>query len=140
MRNIPAAADLLQEQLGPAKQSHPEEYGGVLADLKGSGVDVVMRPGTLAYSPARGNPGRMILDPDASLGALRHEYQHFLDHRDAGFPGFRPYYEDPAAFARLEVRGYQREIQTARATGHDDLVPALIEQMRARVRELMGVP
>ncbi len=109
-----------------------------MADLEASGVEVVRRPGMLAYSPARGNPGRMILNTETSIGALRHEYQHFLDHREAGFPGFRPYYEKPAEFARLEVRGYLREIQTARESGHTDLVPALIQQMRARVRELMG--
>lgn len=109
-----------------------------MADLKSSGVEVVIRPNTLAYSPAFGRAGRMILDRDTSVAALRHEYQHFLDHREAGFPGLRRYYEDPAEFIRLEVRGYLREIQTARETGHTDLIPAIVHQMRSRVRELLG--
>jgi len=80
----------------------------------------------------------MILDPEHSIGALRHEYQHFLDHRAAGFQGFRPYLENPAEFARLEVRGYTREIDTALETGNGDLVPAITRLMLARVRELLG--
>lgn len=138
MKNFHADADLLLERLGPASRSHPEEHARIMADLEASGVDIATRPGSLAYSPSRGNPGRMILDPETSIGALRHEYQHFLDHRAAEFPGFRPYFENPAEFARLEVRGYMREIHTARETGHADLVPAITQQMRARVRELMG--
>ena len=114
------------------------EYAEILAVLDGADVEVVFRSGTIAYSPARGRPGRIILDCEASIGALRHEYQHFLDHREAGFPGFRPYLEDPNLFARIEVRGYLREIQTARETGHVELVTDLIEQMRDRVRELLG--
>ena len=80
----------------------------------------------------------MILDPAHSIGALRHEYQHFLDHRAAGFPGFRSYMENPAEFARLEVRGYTREIDTAIETGNGDLVAAITALMLARIHELMG--
>lgn len=133
-----ADADLLLERLGSAPGSHPAEYARIMADMNVSGVEIILRPGTLAYSPATGGPGRMILDPEISIAALRHEYQHFLDHRQAGYPGFRRYYEDPAEFARLEVRGYLCEIQTARETGHTDLIPAIIRQMRFRVRELLG--
>ena len=101
-------------------------------------MDIALRPGNLAYSPARGGPGRIILDPEASLGALRHEFRHFLDIQDAGFPGIGPYYTNPKAFARLEVRGYMEEIKLARELGHDDLVPQIVQQMRERVKELLG--
>ena len=138
MQNFHAAGDLLLERLGTASHSHPEEFARIMADLLAAGVDLVSRPGTLAYSPCFGGAGRMILDPEHSIGALRHEYQHFLDHRAAGFPGFRPYLEDPGEFARLEVRGYLREIDTAHVTGNTDLVPAIMRLMLARVRELMG--
>lgn len=138
MLDFRADADLLLARLGWASRSHPEEYARIMADLAAFGVEIVTRPGTLAYSPAPGNAGRIILDPEISIGALRHEYQHFVDHRAAGFLGFRPYCENPAEFARLETRGYLREIQTARETGHEDLVSAIVRQMRGRVRELMG--
>ena len=80
----------------------------------------------------------MVLDPDASIGALRHELQHFRDVQAAGSPGLGSYYADLPEFARVEVRGYLREIDTARATGHADLVPQIVEQMRQRVREVLG--
>jgi hypothetical protein len=133
-----ADADLLQPRLGPARLSHPEEYAQIMKELEGAGVKVEQRAGSLAYSPEKGGPGKMILDPDASIGALRHEYQHFLDIQAAEFPGIGAYYKDLPEFARVEVRGYLREIATARQTGNADLVPKIVEQMRARVKEVLG--
>jgi hypothetical protein len=133
-----ADADLLLTRLGPARLSHPEEYAQIMKELEGAGVTIEQRVGSLAYSPAKGGPGKMVLDPDASVGALRHEYQHFLDVQAAEFPGLGAYYKDLPEFARLEVRGYMREIATARQTGNADLVPKIVKQMRARVKEILG--
>jgi hypothetical protein len=133
-----ADADLLQPRLGPARLSHPEEYAQIMKELEGAGVKIEQRAGSLAYSPEKGGPGKMILDPDASIGALRHEYQHFLDIQAANFPGIGAYYKDLPEFARVEVRGYLREIATARQTGNADLVPRIVEKMRARVNEVLG--
>lgn len=130
--------DLLFARLGSAQRSHPEEYKRTMDELKESGVEVVIRPGTLAFSPAKGEPGRMILDPEASIAAIRHEFKHFLDHRAAQYPGYRPYYEDVNMFVRLEVRGYFEEIRTARETGNQDLIPAIVQQLRNRIDELLG--
>ena len=63
--------DALRESLGPGRLSHPEEWESTLASAKDMGVTVVPREGTMAYSPAAGTPGQLILDPDASIGALR---------------------------------------------------------------------
>jgi hypothetical protein len=131
-------ADLLKSRIGPAYVSHPGEYDFIMQQLADADVEIVFRPGSLAYSPATGAPGRMILDPQASLGALRHEYKHFLDIRDAAYPGIGPYLTDPKAFARLEVRGYMAEVQLAREIGHSDLVPEIVQQMKTRVKELLG--
>ena len=79
---------------GAARDSHPEEFNRTIEELQRAGVDIDFRPGSLGYSPARGELGRFIFDPEGSIGALRHERRHFEDIRDAGFPGFRPYYED----------------------------------------------
>jgi hypothetical protein len=131
-------ADLLRARIGAAHTSHADEYASILRQLREAGVDIDFRPGNLAYSPARGGPGRIILDPDASMGAVRHEFRHFLDIQDAGFPGFGPYYTNRQAFARLEVRGYLEEIRLARELGHHDLVPQIVQQMRERVQEVLG--
>jgi RHS repeat-associated protein len=133
-----AEADLLNARLGAAQLSHPEEYASIIRQLEAAGVQIERRAGTLAYSPQTGGPGRIILDPDASIGALRHEFQHFLDNQAANFPGLGAYYRDLPEFARVEVRGYMQEVLTARQTGNADLVPQIVEQMRARVREVLG--
>jgi hypothetical protein len=109
-----------------------------MRDLEAAGVQIETRSGSLGYSAARGGAGRMVLDPDPSIGALRHEFQHFLDNQAANFPGLAHYYQDLPEFARLEVRGYMQEILTARQTGNADLVPQIVAQMRARVREVLG--
>ena len=105
---VSADDDALRGPLGAARDSHAAEYESILSELESSGVEIEWRVGELAYSPAPGGPGRMILDPDASIGALRHEYRHFCDVREAGFPGLQFYYRNPLEFARAEVRGYLR--------------------------------
>jgi hypothetical protein len=130
-------ADLLRARLGPARVSHPDEYASIIRELENAGVQIDYRPGCLAYSPQKGGPGKIVLDPDASIGALRHEFRHYADVRDAGFPGNMEYwYRRPREFARYEVRGYLEEIRTARELGHHDLVPKIVEQMRDRIRYL----
>lgn len=131
-------ADPLKERLGPAKVSHPEEYAVILQALEEGGVEIVFRAGQLGYSPVDGRPGRMILDPDASIAAIRHEFRHFTDIRDAGFPGLARYCANPKEFARLEVRGYLEEIRIAKRLGHADLVDGIVDQMKQRIRELLG--
>lgn len=130
--------DLLFVRLGSANESHPAEVDSIEMNLVLRGVEVIFRTGTLAYSPSENDPGRMILDPEASIAALRHEYQHFLDDAAEGFPGMSHYLRNAALFAKIEKRGYLREIETARETGNDDLVPAIVAQMRRRVHELFG--
>jgi hypothetical protein len=95
-------------------------------------------PNRLQYNPAVavGRPGTMRLDPDVSIGGLRHEYQHFLDDRAAGFPGIGYYAQNWRVMARMEAKAYYQEILAARATGHPELVPLIVQQMRTRVAEI----
>ena len=131
-------SDLLYPRLGPARLSHPREYLQIMKELEEAGVKIELRKGSLAYSPEKGGAGKMILDPDVSISALRHEYQHFLDIRAAEFPGLGAYYINLSEFARVEIRGYMREIATAKQTGNRDLIPKIVEQMKARVKEVLG--
>jgi hypothetical protein len=135
---VPAEHDLLRARLGSGRESHAEEYEQILADLADAGVEIDYRNGQLAYSPARGGPGRLILDPEASIAALRHEYRHFCDIRDAGYRGLSYYLMNVNEFAKLEVRGYLEEIRTAREFADKRLEAAILEQMKQRVRELLG--
>jgi len=131
-------ADLLLPRLGPAYLSHPEEYDAIMQDLETSGVDVQFREGQLAYSAEVGGPGRMILDRDASIGALRHEYRHFLDVRAAGYPGYTYYRGNVLEFWRLEFNAYMEEIRIARQLREFDIGRGILQQMRARRAEIFG--
>jgi hypothetical protein len=130
--------DVLQDVIGPAYRSHPKESAAILRHLAQEGVEVVYRKGQLAYLAAQNSSGRMILDPDASLGALRHEYRHFLDVQAAGFPGMRPYYENPAEYWRLEYRAYLEEVTLARQVRNFSAARKIVGQMRARRQEAIG--
>ena len=136
--SLRADADLLLPKLGPAEISHPEEYQAIMTDLGSAGVDIRYQPGALAYSPDLGGPGRLILDPETSIGALRHEYRHFLDVRDAGYPGYSRYLRDPAEYWRLEFRGYMEELRTARSIRDYDIGRGIVQQMRARRAGIIG--
>jgi hypothetical protein len=107
-------------------------------ELERAGVEIDFRQGQCAYSPAKGEPGRFILDPDASLGALRHEFRHFLDVRDAGYLGLAYYYTHLDEFVRLEKRAYREEILIARALGEQRLVRQILVQMIRRIDQLRG--
>jgi len=131
-------ADLLLPKLGPAPLSHPEEYDAIMQELDAAGVDVQFRPGQLAYSAAEGGPGRLILDPDASIGALRHAFQHFLDIRDEGYLGFSFYRRNPQELYRIEFRGYMQEIRLARQLGDFDTGRAILGQLRSRRADIFG--
>jgi hypothetical protein len=137
---LPSNGDPLRARYGPARESHPEEWNQTLKELKDAGVDIDHRPGSMAYSPARESPGRMILDPDASIGALRHETQHFRDIRAAGYPGMGPYLMDPLARWRLEFRAYMEEIKFARSQRDFESARELLRLMRQEKAQIFGEP
>ena len=129
--------DPLREVFGAARLSHAWEFQGSLAELRRAGVEIDLRPGAMAYSPATGQPGRFIFDPDASIGALRHEMRHFRDVRDDGYPGLRYYLEIPARQWRMEYRAYREEIKLARQARRYDIGRRLLAIMREVRQRIM---
>ncbi|TQK62738.1 uncharacterized protein DUF4280 [Brevibacillus sp. AG162] len=129
--------DALRKSLGPAADTHADEYNNILRHAKESGVQVDFRKNALAYEPTYGSPGRLILDPDASIGAVRHEYRHMLDDFDLGHPGLRVI-ADSDLFWRLEYRGYMEEIKVAREIRDYDAGRFILKEMRARRKEILG--
>ncbi|MCH7344482.1 hypothetical protein LZ017_13950 [Pelomonas sp. CA6] len=131
--------DHLRPVLGPATLSHPEEVASILSRAEEMGIGVRYEAGRLAYEPAlrSGTPGTLILDPDASIGALRHEWKHAVDNADLGHPGFR-LMADSDAFWRLEYRGYMEEIRLARETRNFDAGRKIVGEMRTRRGEILG--
>jgi hypothetical protein len=131
-------ADPLHDTYGPAHKSHPEEFDNTIRELENAGVEVDFRPGNLGCSPAKNNPGRFIFDPEASVGALRHEMRHFKDIRDAGYPGIGPYLENPSSFWKMEYRGYMEEVNFARQNRDFSNARKILDIMRARKKEILG--
>ena len=113
-----SGGDRLVKTLGPARISHPEEYAEIFEDLKLNYVDISFRKNQFAYgpSPMPGRPGNIVIDPDASISALRHEYGHFRDDKMLDFPGMRAYYENPSLRLATERRQYLSEIKLARTS------------------------
>lgn len=138
-RFLHADADPLRA-LGPASETHPAELEAALERLDGAGVEVDMRRGSMSYSPSAvsGEPGRIILDPEASYGAVLHEMSHFSDDEAAGYPGLRYWLEDPAVTAAGESRAYEAEIDYANSLG-EARIASQLERLRAdRISQLLG--
>ena len=138
-RFLHADADPLRA-LGPASETHPSELGEAMARLDGAGVEVDMRHGSMSYSPsaATGQPGRLILDPEASYGAVLHEMSHFSDDEAAGFPGLRYWLEDPEVTIAGESRAYQIEIDYANSIFEAGIAGQLEKLKAERISQLLG--
>ena len=125
-------ADPLHDLLGPGRLSHPQEWETTIHLLKQEGVDVVFRAGVMAYGPqpTAGKPGRLLIDPEASIGALRHEAQHFADDKALGFPGMRNLFI-PKTRWQMEYNAYMTEVKLARDLRAFPTGTQLVENARA---------
>jgi hypothetical protein len=134
-----ADADPLRA-FGPASETHPAELEAAMGRLDGAGAEVDMRHGSMSYSPSAvtGRPGRLILDPEASYGAVLHEMSHFSDDEAAGFPGLRYWLEDPAVTAAGESKAYQTEIDYANSISETGIAIELEKLKAQRISQLLG--
>jgi hypothetical protein len=94
----------------------------------------------MAYgpSPSSGRPGQLLLDPDASYGALIHEMQHMREDREAGWAGMAGLMADPRVRYANEARAYQQEIDYARSIGDQEAVDRLHELLRREYQDIFG--
>ncbi|MGM5632116.1 hypothetical protein O2K51_14550 [Apibacter raozihei] len=129
MKCYNSKADPVADFLGPGKESHPVEWQTMIDDLKANGLEIKYREGNLAYSPEKGRPGQMILDPDASYSALKHEYQHYIDNMENGKLGMGDYLQDPYKRIEMETNVYNKEIELANEMGNKELANEL-EQLK----------
>jgi uncharacterized protein YukE len=129
--------DPMLEIQGPGRGS--PEFDGLVADLEAAGFEVEIRTGgTLAYSPSSGQPGKIILNPDASMSALSHEALHASDDAANGFPGMGFYIQNPGARWSMEYNAYLQEIRVARLLGRYDIARRLLANARAERLSLLG--
>lgn len=126
-------SDPMRDVLGSGRNSNPVEWNSIIQDLEKNGVEIRYREGDMAYAPGLtdGSPGQLVIDPDASLSALKHEYRHFLDAQAEGFPSFgKQMFEDPKARVIKELRAYMVEIKEADRLGFKEASEQLFENYR----------
>jgi hypothetical protein len=125
-------ADPIHDLFGPGKLSHPEEWTSTLSRLQAEGVEVIHRKGVMAYgpAPASGKPGQLLLDENASIGALRHEARHYADDKALGFPGAIRYFQEPAVRWQTEFNAYMEEVSLARQVRRFDVGHDLVQNAR----------
>ena len=131
-------ADPIRDVLGPGRISHPKEWNETLATLKSAGVEIMLtNEERLAYAPGTfpGSPGQIHLHEDASIGALRHEYQHFADDQAAGYLGTRGLY-DLAFRKQTEQKAYAIEIAMMEKMGKEEAAAQLRLNLREELERL----
>ena len=136
-------ADPALEYFGPAEEDDPEALARIKAGLAASGVEIVVSPRGageegISYGPSgtRGTPGNMHVTEGMSLSAWLHEYTHFCQDRDRGYPSFGYYLANKELRVSMEEEAYGVEIAMARSHGYNELeekLKALLEAERGRL-------
>ncbi len=69
------------------------------------------------YCPDFEKAGTLRINPNADISTLEHEYQHFLDDKALGYPGFSylMYAEDSKIRTNMETKAYHKEIEISKA-------------------------
>lgn len=129
--------DPVRGRLGSAMISHPQEVESILKSWDEKGVQYFFRKSDMAYSPGLipGQKGQVVIDPEASIGAWRHENRHVLDDEENGWPGMR-YYNSAARMIKYEHRGYAEEIAIARELKDKELRKQLLKLRKKRDEEI----
>jgi hypothetical protein len=124
-------ADPVHDLLGPGRVSHPQEWNETITRLKQEGVEISYREGVMAYWAKEGEPGRIIIDLNCSIAALRHETKHFLDDKALGYPGMGYFFENQNARWQLEFNAYKVEIKLVRELREFQIAKQLVRLARA---------
>ncbi|MCX8677229.1 MULTISPECIES: hypothetical protein [unclassified Apibacter] len=140
-------ADPIADVLGAGKVSHPKEWQAMIDDLKANGFDIIYRlDEAMAYSPGlnKGKSGQIIINEDASISALIHEYEHFITDKNDGYVGFEGVY-DPNFRTQSKIFSYQKEIDFVRENleNNIDLINHLKNNLQKEISDFskrIGAP
>ena len=137
--HLNSAADELLETLGPARLNHADEFEEIIMKVEAAGGSVEYADmGRIGINVQRGNPGTIVLHPDSSISAVRHEFMHFTDDLANGMPGFGYYMANPQVRWGMELRAYGMEIRTALKVGDLRAARALKERALEERFKLLG--
>jgi hypothetical protein len=125
------ASQLSADLYGPAIENNPEELANMVSDVQKSGGNVIFTedvpPGQGGYLPEStpGKPGVIKVNPETDISTFSHEYQHFVDDRDLGYPGMGYYFQNPEVRIDMEGKAYDLEIGMAQQRGYNTLADLL---------------
>jgi hypothetical protein len=131
-------ADPAKDVLGAGKKYYKDEWDRIIIEFKEAGGDLLERVENYGYSPMKNRAGQIIIDPDASITALMHEYQHYLDNKELGFPGQQVLYSDMEMRIELERRAYMAEIEYLHKLGYYEVENLLWENFEDEVKKIRG--
>lgn len=131
--------DPMREVMGSAFLSHASEVSKIIKALEKDGVEIDYRTNAMGYSPGlrRGNPGRFIIDPEASYSAWLHEKTHADDDKASGWNGMQLLI-NPETHAQMESHAYDVEIDFALSLGYNEVAKKLKELKEKSLREVYG--
>jgi len=126
------------KRYGAGKLSHPVEWEKMLFEMETNGVEIEFQENVFAYEPnIKGKAaGKLVIDRNSSISALRHEHQHFLEDRANDYPGIAFYLSDYKQFWGGEFRAYLVELKFAKENKDVDLARKIIQDMKRRRQEI----
>ncbi|MCM3175023.1 WXG100 family type VII secretion target [Paenibacillus sp. MER 99-2] len=131
-------ADPFRDAFGAGLKSHPEEWHKLIKVMEENGVEVVYREGALGYGPLRkGEPGQILIDPEASMSSLRHEYSHYVEAKSNGFPSAAESYQNWEGRIADELKAYTIEIKEAKRLGLDNIAEQLQKNFEAEKQYIL---
>lgn len=132
--------DYLRDVLGSAKDNNPEELQEIIFQVVSMGGEfhLLSNSETMVTNIQKGKPAIIKADENASIGAIRHEYRHFLDDMANGNPGLAYYLKDKDKFFEYEKRGYEEELAIARKYGYNEIEKKILKEIELRKKEIYG--
>ena len=130
--------DYMRETMGSAKENNPEELKEIMDSVKSAGGKFVLLSDSnkMVCNVRKGEPGEILIDENASLAAVKHEYRHFKDDMDNGNPGILYYLSDRDKFFNYEKRGYEEELFYARQYNNIDAEKKILNEIEKRRKEI----
>lgn len=127
----------MKEPTGSTFDSHPEETKKMIEELRSWGVTVNIGEHTVGYGATSiGKPGTLSLAKYSSYSAFRHEYQHVLDDKNAGWNAVFVLWKDKKERIRREKKAYQIEIELAKEANRPDIVKRLEALLDEEIRKI----
>lgn len=129
--------DPMRDVLGSAEKSHPERLKEITEELRSKNVEIARRKGAMGYqpSPVPGKPGRIVMEPDASISAWEHEFKHCKDDEELGWAGLRVF-SDTEKAVKFEADAYAVEVELAKQLGYNDIAEKLQKLAEIRIRDV----